>query len=111
MHRKLRIAILPFILVSVAHTAWVARGRTAEWKYSVRVAIYPIAGDNSAASAAYIQQLRVETIQPIAVFMKAEAQRHDIVTQSRMPIRYCPSARRRSWRGGYRFRRPRRRFR
>ena len=73
MWKKVRIGLLLIVLVSVAHTAWVARGRTSEWKYSVRVAIYPIAADASAISAAYIKQLKVETFTPIADFMKREA--------------------------------------
>ena len=63
-------------MVSVAHTAWVARGRTTEWKYSVRVAVYPIAADGSplgTVSTDYIKQLKVETFMPIADFMKREA--------------------------------------
>ena len=73
MWKKVRIGLLLIVLVSVAHTAWVARGRTSEWKYSVRVAIYPIAADGSAISADYIKQLKVETFTPIADFMKREA--------------------------------------
>ena len=73
MWRKIRIALLLFVLVSVAHTAWVARGRTTEWKYSVRVAVYPIAADGSPVSSDYIKQLQVETFTPIADFMKREA--------------------------------------
>ena len=73
MWKKVRIGLLLIVLVSVAHTAWVARGRTSEWKYSVRVAIYPIAADASAISADYIKQLKVETFTPIADFMKREA--------------------------------------
>ena len=76
--RYARIGILLFILASVAQTAWLARGRTTEWKYSVRVAIYPIAGDSSAATASYIKQLSVSTLTPIATFMKSEAVRQHI---------------------------------
>jgi hypothetical protein len=70
--------MLLFILASVVQTAWLARGRTTEWKYSVRVAIYPIAGGNNAATAQYIRQLRVETVLPIAAFMKNQALRHGL---------------------------------
>jgi hypothetical protein len=90
MYRKLRIAVLLFVLVSVAHTAWIARGRTADWKYSVRVAIYPIASDNSTTTAAYIQQLRVESLQPIAVFMKGEALRHGLALDAPVDMYLAP---------------------
>lgn len=90
MARYIRIGILLFILATVAQTAWLARGRTTEWKYSVRVAIYPIPGDNSAATAAYVKQLRVETIQPIAAFMKSEAKRHGLVLDEPVDMYLAP---------------------
>jgi hypothetical protein len=90
MARYLRIGILLFILASVAQTAWLARGRTTEWKYSVRVAIYPIPGDNSPATAAYIKHFRVDTLQPIATFMKAEAKRHGLVHDAPVDMYLAP---------------------
>jgi hypothetical protein len=66
--------LLP-VLIFVVHTAWVARGRAADWKTSVRVAVYRIAGDDSAVTSDYVRALRVETLQPIAAFMKREAAR------------------------------------
>lgn len=90
MNRKLRIGILLFILVSVAHTAWVARGRTTEWKHSVRVAIYPIAGDASEVTADYVRQLRETSLLPIAVFMKHEAARHGLALSEPIEIYLAP---------------------
>lgn len=90
MGRKIRIGILLFILASVAQTAWLARGRTSDWKYSVRVAIYPIPGDTSAATAEYVRQLRVETLQPIAAFMKSEARRHGLALDAPVDIYLAP---------------------
>ena len=90
MARYIRIGILLFILATVAQTAWLARGRTTEWKYSVRVAIYPIPGDNSAATAEYISKLRVETIQPIAAFMKSEALRHGLSNDAPVDMYLAP---------------------
>ena len=45
MWRVLRIAILIFILATVAQTAWLSRARTAEWRTSLRMMIYPINAD------------------------------------------------------------------
>jgi hypothetical protein len=56
----------------------------------VRVAIYPIPGDNSPATAAYIHQLRVDTLQPIASFMKAEAQRHGLAQDAPVDMYLAP---------------------
>lgn len=88
--RHIRIGVLLFILASVANTAWLARGRTSEWKYSVRVAIYPIPGDTSAATAAYVRNLRGETVQPIAQFMKNEAQRHGLALDAPVDMYVAP---------------------
>ena len=54
MWRWIRIGVLLFILASVAQSAWVARTRTAEWKTSLRVVIYPISADASATSTQYV---------------------------------------------------------
>lgn len=86
MWRKLRIGLLLFVLISVAHTAWVARGRTTDWKTSVRVAVYPIAGDDSAVTSDYVRALRVETLQPIAAFMKSEAARHGVALDTPVEV-------------------------
>lgn len=88
--RYIRIGVLLFILASVANTAWLARGRTSDWKYSVRVAIYPIAADNSAATADYVRSLRVETVQPIAQFMTREAQRHGLALDAPVDMYVAP---------------------
>jgi hypothetical protein len=90
MPRYLRIGILLFVLASVAQTAWLARSRTTEWKYSVRVAIYPIPGDSSPVTADYVRQLRVETLQPIALFMKTEAQRHGLALEAPVDMYLAP---------------------
>jgi hypothetical protein len=75
MWRRLRIAILLLILASVAQTAWLARTRTAEWRTSLRVVIYPINGDDSPVAAAYIGQLDKEKFEVIETFFENEAKR------------------------------------
>jgi hypothetical protein len=54
MGRILRIGLLLFVLLVVAQGAWIARARTTEWKEPLRVVIYPLNGDRSAAADAYI---------------------------------------------------------
>ena len=80
MWRALRIALLLFILATVAQTAWLARSRTAEWKSSLRAVIYPVNADGSRTSAAYIGQLRLAAFEPIEEFFKKEGGRY------RMPL-------------------------
>ena len=76
MWKRLRIAILLLILASVAQTAWLARTRTAEWKTSLRVVIYPINGDDSPAATAYIGALDKQKFEPIETFFETEARHH-----------------------------------
>ena len=84
MWRRLRIAILLIILASVAQTAWLARTRTAEWRTSLRVVIYPINGDDSPATSAYVRALDREKFDVIETFFETEAKHFEL--SSRDPI-------------------------
>ena len=76
MWRRIRIGVLLFILASVAQSAWVARTRTAEWKTSLRVVIYPISADASATSTQYVSELRKTTFDPIEAFFRTEGKKY-----------------------------------
>jgi hypothetical protein len=78
MWRRIRIGILLFILASVAQSAWVARTRTAEWKTSLRVVIYPISADASATSTQYVSALRKTTFDPIEAFFRNEGKKYGV---------------------------------
>ena len=73
MWRILRIVALLFILATVAQGAWIARGRTTEWNNTVRVTIYPINGDHSAAAGDYVGRLDAGRFEPIEAFFRREA--------------------------------------
>lgn len=78
MFKFLRIAILLLILVTVAQEAWLSRSRAASWREPLRVAIYPINGDGSAATAGYLNGLRPAAFAAIDQFFEAEAKRHGL---------------------------------
>jgi hypothetical protein len=78
MWRRLRIALLLFVLATVAQGAWLARTRVAEWKTSLRVVIYPTAGDGSETATRYVAELRRESFEPIESFFSREAARHGL---------------------------------
>jgi hypothetical protein len=90
MWRKLRIVALVFILATVAQGAWIARGRTTEWNNTVRVAIYPINGDDSAAAADYVGQLDGSRFEPIAAFLKQEAKGYGMAIAKPIEIGLAP---------------------
>jgi hypothetical protein len=84
--RRLRIFILLFILATAAFSTWRAKARVADWRYPLRVAIYPINGDQSAATAAYIASLKTETFKPIADFLDEEAKRYGVAMSYGQPV-------------------------
>ena len=86
MFRKFRILILLFVLASVALSTWRAKARVADWRYPLKVAVYPINGDRSAATDAYIAKLTPENFKPIADFLDEEAKRYGVTLRYGQPI-------------------------
>jgi len=78
MFRKIRIAVLLLILINVGVGTWLTRARTTSWEYPLRVAVFPINGDGSAASASYIANLKQDTFAGVAEFMRAEGKRYGL---------------------------------
>ncbi len=76
MFKLIRITVLLVILFGVAMTTWRSQHTVVQWKYSLPVNIYPINGDGSATSAAYIRSLTREDFLPIETFMQEEATRY-----------------------------------
>ena len=90
MWRWLRIAVLLFILATVAQGAWLARSRTTEWTSTLRVVIYPVNADGSQVSAAYIGQLRHATFEPIAAFLRSEGARYRLPLRDPVDVKVAP---------------------
>ncbi|HEX5538204.1 MAG TPA: hypothetical protein VFX01_00320 [Methylophilaceae bacterium] len=74
MWRKLRIAILLFILATVAHRTWL-QTHAPEWRNNFYVALYPINVDGSPHVAQYLSTLDPEAFQAISAYMAEQAQR------------------------------------
>ncbi len=90
MARTLRIGLLLFVLLAVAQGAWIARGRTTYWKEPLRVVIYPINGDRSAAADRYIQGLPRDGFEPLAAFMRAQARNYGLPLRSPVEVYLAP---------------------
>lgn len=90
MWRLLRIALLLFILATVAQTAWLSRARTAEWRTSLRVVVYPINADGSGATAKYVATLAKEKFEAIEDFFEAEAKHHELTLSDPIDIFVAP---------------------
>jgi len=87
MFKKIRIAILALILVNVAVGAWLTRARTTAWAHPLRVAVFPIAGDSSPATASYIAALATETFTPVDDFFREEGKRHGLTLSRPVELR------------------------
>jgi hypothetical protein len=90
MFKFLRIAILLIILVTVVQETWLARSRAVSWTDPLRVAIYPINGDGSQATAGYLQGLRPNAFASIERFFDEEAKRHGKTIHRVMEIAVAP---------------------
>jgi hypothetical protein len=75
MFRKLRILVLLFVLFLVAAGSWMDHARLIDWKEPIWVAVYPIAGDESPRTRAYLKRLRLEHLRPIEDFLSEQGQR------------------------------------
>ena len=74
--KQLRILILLLVLFVVAAGTWLTKMRTTSWEKPLVVAIYPINGDGSAQSAAYIKGLSVDAFDDIETFFRDEAEQY-----------------------------------
>jgi hypothetical protein len=91
MWRVVRIAVLLFILATVAQGAWLARSRTAAWNDTLRVVIYPVNADGSQTSAQYISELRHATFTPIEAFFKEEGKNYAVPLPMPVEMRIAPT--------------------
>ena len=76
MFRKFRIQILLFVLATVGLSAWRATTRLSAWEHTVHVALYPIAADNSPATAAYLATLENDSFEDIGQWIDQESRRY-----------------------------------
>lgn len=76
MFRKFRILLLLLVLATVALTTWRAGARLTAWEHSVHVALYPIAADDSPATARYLSQLDADSLGEIGQWIEGEIRRY-----------------------------------
>lgn len=76
MFRKLRIAILLFILATVTIGAWRSNARATDWQNSIHVTLYPIAADSSPLTRQAVAQARPGDFAPLGEWLEEEVQRH-----------------------------------
>lgn len=75
MFRKVRIAILLLVLATVALGAWRSHSRLTAWEHSIHVAIFPIAADDSPATARHVAALDAAAYADVAQWLQGESER------------------------------------
>jgi len=84
--KQLRILFLLLILFLVAAGTWLSQWRSTSWEKPLTVAIYPINGDNSTQSAAYIEDLSLDTFDDIKTFFVEEAEEFRLMLKQPVDI-------------------------
>jgi hypothetical protein len=84
--KQLRILFLLLVLFLVAASTWLTQMRSTSWERPLVVAIYPINGDGSAQSAAYIENLSLETFDDIEAFFADEAEHFGLALKQPVDI-------------------------
>lgn len=77
--KRLRVALLLFLLAVAAAATYVPQWRTRQWQVPLPVGIYPINGDGAAATDDYIKTLADADFAPIEEFLGAEAARYGAI--------------------------------
>ena len=90
MSKTVRITALLLILLTVAVSAWKARVRTTEWTETLRVAVYPLSGDDSPVVDAYIAALKRPAFDALTVFMREQAQVHGLKLRAPVELYLAP---------------------
>ena len=90
MFRKFRILILLLILATVGLGAWRANSRLTAWEHTIHVAIYPIAADDSPATARFIGELGNDDFADIAEWMQEQSDRYGHTVLQPIAIRVAP---------------------
>lgn len=91
MWRRIRIGVLLFILAAVAQNAWVGRSRTAEWKRSLHVVIYPVGTVQSQTSGRYVADLRKSAFDPLEEFFRIEGRKHGVLLPDPVEVFLAPA--------------------
>lgn len=88
--RTFRILFLLFVLLFVSLSTWLAKARSTDWDRPLWVVVYPVNGDNSAASAHYIGELDADVFSPVAEFLAREGRRHGLKLDQPVTMKLAP---------------------
>jgi len=84
--RTLRIALLLYILLMVAATAWLTKARSTDWDDTLYMAIYPVNGDKSESTQRYVAELEAPAFAPVAAFFAREGARYGLALENPIEV-------------------------
>jgi hypothetical protein len=90
MFRRIRILLLLYLLAFVAVGNWLSRARVTDWDAPLWVDVYPINGDGSPQTQRYIDDLSEGDFDPVARFIKTQAQRYEVRVNPPIEIKLAP---------------------
>jgi hypothetical protein len=90
MFKRLRIAILLYVLLFVAAAQFFASKRSTDWDATLYVDVYPVNGDASAVTQRYLDNLDASEFNAIEPFFAAEARRYGVALERPFKISIAP---------------------
>lgn len=93
MFRTLRIVILLLVLATVGLEAWRTNTRLTAWEQTMHVGIFPVAGDDSPATARFLAELGTDDFADIAAWVQEQSDRYGREVLQPVAIRLAPSVR------------------
>ena len=90
MFKTVRIGVLLLVLVIVAGNAWLTGLRITDWDIPLEVVIYPVNGDGSEETAAYIDGLEVDIFRQVARYLASEGAGYQIELLNPVTIELAP---------------------
>jgi hypothetical protein len=78
--KRIRVAILLWVLATVALATWHQSRAVADWTSPLQLTLYPINGDGTREVADYIAGLRQDRFEDITRFLDDEAKAYDVST-------------------------------
>ena len=93
MFKRLRIALLLYILLFVAVGEFLAARRSTDWHDTLWVDVYPVNGDRLASTERYIDDIDPKEFDGVERFFTAEAQRYGLSLAQPFRLRVAPEYR------------------
>lgn len=90
MFKKFRLLILLVILATVGLSAWRDNARLTAWEHTINVALYPVAADDSPATASFIRSLDNESVAEIGEWFQEQIRAYGKTVLQPVVVRLAP---------------------